>query len=203
MKINRAADVQNPERKLKILAATTKLSCCIYIFSSFLLLSPCSAEQTPLSDDGSTAPARTWKGRTASEKMFFTLGMMNAYAEAVKNKAKILGLGEPLSSEETDELFEYAKQIAHHNGVKIYREPDLLVTDLFPAHITRNKHVILIYLDDTLDNYMAIKADKASLLESGQYKGQARKNIARRFAKLLSYSDDVVEQKLKRNINAE
>jgi catechol 2,3-dioxygenase-like lactoylglutathione lyase family enzyme len=146
---------------------------------------------------------QSWRGRTKSEKMFFTLGMMNAYAESVSNKAKILGLGEPLTAEETDELYDYAKMIAERNKVKIYREPDLLVSDLFPAFLTQNRHVILIYIDDTLDKYLAIKADKEKLVKSGSYKGEARKNIARRFAKLLSYKEDVVEQKLSKKLNAQ
>ena len=140
---------------------------------------------------------------TKEEKMFFTLGMMNAYAESVRHKAKILGLGEPLTAEETDDLYEYAKMIAESNKVKIYREKELLVTDLFPASITKDRHVILIYIDDTLDKYLKIKADKEKLVKTGKYIGEARKNIARRFGKLLSYKNDVVEEKLRKKLNSE
>jgi catechol 2,3-dioxygenase-like lactoylglutathione lyase family enzyme len=146
---------------------------------------------------------KPWRGSSKEEKMFFTLGMMNAYAESVHNKAKILGLGEPLTAEETDDLYEHAKMIAQSNKVKIYREKELLVTDLFPASITKDRHVILIYIDDTLDKYLKIKADKEKLVKSGKYTGDARKNIARRFGKLLSYKDDVVEEKLRKKLNSE
>jgi hypothetical protein len=146
---------------------------------------------------------QSWRGSSKSEKMYFTLGMMNSYAESVSNKAKILGLGEPLSPAQTDALYKYAEMIAQDNKVKLYRETELLVTDLFPAFITKNKHVILIYLDDTLEKYLTIKRDKEKLVKTGKYMGEARKNIARRFGKLLSYQDDVIEAKLNKKLNAE
>ena len=203
MNISNEPEIDRSGKQRVFVKPLLKISCAIYVLLGLSFSLHSQAEQVSAVAGGDSMPEKTWQGRTRSEKMFFTLGMMNAYAESVKNRAKILGLGEPLSSEETDALFEYAKVIARHNQVKIYREPELLVTDLFPAHITRNKHVILIYLDDTLEKYLAIKADKASLVQTGKYEGEARKQIARRFGKLLSYSDASIEQKLQRKLNAE
>ena len=42
--------------------------------------------------------------------------------------------------------------------------------------------------------YLAIKADKAALKAEGKYEGEARKEIARRFGRLLSYPDAVIER---------
>ena len=38
-----------------------------------------------------------------------------------------------------------AVHIARENGVKIFLETDLIVTDLFPDDVARGKHVLLIY----------------------------------------------------------
>ena len=71
----------------------------------------------------------------------------------------------------------------------LYRETDLIVTDLFPADVAKGKHVLLIYKGTTLDEYLALKKRKSELVDSGSYAGEARKDIARQFGKLLSYPD--------------
>ena len=97
---------------------------------------------------------------------------------------------------EMDDVMEDAAVIAERNRVEIWRETDFLVTDLYPADVAEGKHVLLIYTDDTLDKYLALKADKAALVESGNYQGEARKDIARRFGRLLSYPEVVIDDLL-------
>jgi hypothetical protein len=80
----------------------------------------------------------------------------------------------------------------------MWRETDFLVTDLYPADVAAGKHVLLIYTGDTLDRYLAIKADKARLVDKGKYEGAAREEIARRFGRLLSYPDAVIDDLLER-----
>ena len=82
--------------------------------------------------------------------------------------------------------------LLRENDVLMWRETDFLVTDLFPADIADGKHVLLIYTGETLDRYLAIKADKSLLLAEDRYEGQAREEIARRFGKLLSYPEPVI-----------
>ena len=92
-----------------------------------------------------------------------------------------------------------AAVIAERNGVKMWRETDFLVTDLYPADVASDKHVLLIYTGDTLDRYLAIKADKRALQAAGNYHGVAREEIARRFGRLLSYPDTVIDDLLARD----
>ena len=80
----------------------------------------------------------------------------------------------------------------------MWRETDFLVTDLYPADVADGKHVLLIYTGDTLDRYLQIKADKAALVSAGNYEGEAREEIARRFGRLLSYPEPVIDDLLAR-----
>ena len=85
---------------------------------------------------------------------------------------------------------------AERTGIKLYRETDFLVTDLFPASVTEGKHVLLIYLDPIKDEYMALKARKERLLAAQAYEGEARLDIARGMGRLLSYQEDKIDAML-------
>ena len=100
---------------------------------------------------------------------------------------KTLALSAAVTPEEMDVLVDDAEQITLEEGVLLYRETDLIVTDLFPADVAKGKHVLLIYKGTTLNEYLALKKRKSDLVESGSYAGEARRDIARQFGKLLSY----------------
>jgi len=123
----------------------------------------------------------------------YNLGIIGAFAEVVRLGVKTLALSEVLAPADMDDLLPDAEIVAARNGVLLYREDELLVTDLFPADVARGKHVLLIYTGDTLERYLRIKSDKARLVESGSYHGEARRDIARRFGRLLSYPDAAIE----------
>ncbi len=127
----------------------------------------------------------------------FRLGGISSFAEMVRVGVKTLALSAATSPEEMDALVDEAKRIAHEEQVMVYREADLIVTDLFPADVAAGKHVLLIYKGTTLDDYLALKQQKAELVESGNYTGESRKEIARKFGKLLSYPDSMIEEKIK------
>ena len=59
--------------------------------------------------------------------------------------------------------------------------------------------MLLIYTGDTLDQYLAIKADKEELVRNDAYSGSRREDIARRFGRLLSYPDEVIDDLIARN----
>jgi hypothetical protein len=126
----------------------------------------------------------------------YQLGVIGAFSEVVGAGVKKLALSSPMTPEDMDNLMEDAERIARENGVKLFREEDFLVTDLFPGSITEGKHVLLIYLDPVKDEYFEIKAEKAALLEKSEYEGEARREIARKIGRLLSYSEDHIEQML-------
>lgn len=126
----------------------------------------------------------------------YQLGIMGGFSEVVRLGVKTLALSEVMSPEEMDGVMDDAMVIAERNKVEMWRETDFLVTDLFPANVAEGKHVLLIYTGDTLDKYLAIKSDKATLVAAGNYAGEAREDIARRFGHLLSYSDAIIDDLL-------
>ncbi len=127
----------------------------------------------------------------------FRLGGIASFAEMVRVGVKTLALSAATSPEEMDALVDEANRIAREEQVMIYREAELIVTDLFPADVAVGKHVLLIYKGTTLDDYLALKQQKAELVKSGNYSGESRKEIARKFGKLLSYPDSTIEEKIK------
>ena len=132
----------------------------------------------------------------------YQLGVMGGFAEVVKLGVKQLALSEVMTPEEMDGVMDDAMVIAERNHVQMWRETDFLVTDLYPADVAAGKHVLLIYTGDTLDRYLAIKADKAGLVAAGEYEGDARAEIARRFGRLLSYPGSVIDDLLERQSRA-
>jgi hypothetical protein len=121
---------------------------------------------------------------------------MGGFAEVVRLGVKKLALSEVMSPEEMDGVMDDAEVIAIRNEVLIWRVTDFLDTDLKPQDVADGKHVLLIYTGDTLDEYLAIKSDKAALVANNQYEGQAREDIARRFGQLLSYPKEVIDNLL-------
>ena len=132
----------------------------------------------------------------------YQLGVMGGFAEVVKLGVKQLALSEVMSPEEMDDIMDDAMVIAERNQVQMWRETDFLVTDLYPADVAEGKHVLLIYTGDTLDRYLAIKADQAGLVAAGEYEGDDREEIARRFGRLLSYPEAVIDELLERHSSA-
>lgn len=122
----------------------------------------------------------------------YQLGVLGAFAEVVKLGVKTLALGEVMSPAEMDHIMHDAQLVAERNGVLLFRETDLLVTDLYPHDVAQGKHVLLIYTGDTLDKYLELKSDKTRLVENGDYDGAKREEIARRFGRLLSYPKQVI-----------
>ena len=129
----------------------------------------------------------------------FTLGGLSTFAEMVRVGVKTLALSAAVTPEEMDDLVQDAERIAQEEGVMLYRETDLIVTDLFPAEVAEGKHVLLIYKGATLDEYLALKKRKSESVEAGSYTGEARRDIARQFGRLLSYPDANIEELIDKN----
>jgi len=130
----------------------------------------------------------------------FRLGSAAAFAEMVRFGNKKLALSSAVSPEEMEELASDLEKVVSEQGTLVSLETDLIVTDLFPADIAAGKHVMLIYKHETTrDEYLKLKKDKEALLRSGGYSGEARKDIARRFGRLLSYPESTVEEKIRSN----
>jgi hypothetical protein len=135
---------------------------------------------------------------SAIDERSYNLGILGGFSEVVRLGVKTLALSEVMSPEDMDAMMDDAAVIAERNEVLMWRETGFLVTDLYPANVADGKHVLLIYTGDTLDKYLAIKADKAALVAAGTYEGEARQEIARRFGRLLSYPEPVIDDLLAR-----
>ena len=130
----------------------------------------------------------------------FRLGAAAAFAEMVRFGNKTLALSSAVLPEEMTELRDDLEKVIAEQGALATLEPDLIVTDLFPADIAKGKHVLLIYKHETtLEAYRALKKDKEALVRAGTYSGEARKDLARRFGRLLSYPDSTIEDKIQSN----
>ena len=130
------------------------------------------------------------------DRRSYRLGGIGAFSEVVGAGVKKLALSSAMTPEEMDALMDRAKKIADRNRVKLYRETDFLVTDLFPASVTEGKHVLLIYLGPVKDEYMALKAKKEKLIAGNAYEGEARREIAQEMGRLLSYKEEKIDSLL-------
>lgn len=142
-------------------------------------------------------------GTAVSEEEEWTLdtrswnqGTFAVMAEMVDYGIKKLALGAALPPEEMDLVVDDAIQIAERHNVQVYREDDFLVTDLFSAALTEGKHVLFFCHESTFQEYQALKAEKRRLEELGEYEGEVRTEIARRFGRLLSYPEATIEREL-------
>lgn len=133
------------------------------------------------------------------ENIYFHMGVVAAFAEVVNLDVKQIGLSEMFSEEEADKWQPVVEHIAERNGVLSYRESDFLVTDLFSSSRTDGLTLFLIYKNDTLDKYKALKKRKNELISQGKYDKAARREIATGFGKLLDYSDEVIDKLIAQN----
>lgn len=133
------------------------------------------------------------------DEQSYRLGAIGAFGEAVNAGVKQLALSATLTRDEMDAFLPEAEKIAAKNNVLLYREPNLIVTDLFPNDIAKDKEVLLIYQGTTNDQYLQLKADKEKLVAENGYIGREREEIARRFGRMLSYSPRKINQLLSEN----
>lgn len=120
----------------------------------------------------------------------------DVYCEMVANDAKPMALHYPMEKATLDEWWTEFAQIAQRHQVKLYREADFPVSLLFPARLTKNKTVVLIYKGKTLKQYQQWKTDLQ------RYKGNEQSQLealARRFGRLLGYTPQGINQLLQKN----
>lgn len=130
------------------------------------------------------------------DRQSWHIGAVTAMAEMVDYGVKGIALSATLPSDEMDEFIGHAEEAAASYNVPVFRESDFLVTDLFSAALTEGKDVLLICHDSTYQQYLALKSEKQRLVDAGEYVGEARTEIARRFGRLLSYTEAAIEKEL-------
>jgi hypothetical protein len=131
------------------------------------------------------------------DRLSFQLGMINCFVEMVACGVKNLAISPPLSPEEYSFIKDASKRMVRSFGIKSYLEKSLLLTDLQTADFTRGKWSILYYEDEgVLRKYLDLKKKKERLEKEKKYDERARKSISRKFMQLLSYPDEIIEEKL-------
>ena len=131
----------------------------------------------------------------------YRCGVIDCFNEMVRAGLKKIALSHPTDTkEERDQLIGISEKICQQYGNRFYIEDQPLLTDLFPVSMNRGKYNIIYYRDPAdLAEYLSIKADKERLLQSGTYISQERLSIAKRYGKLLSYSDEGILRLIEQN----
>lgn len=129
----------------------------------------------------------------------YELGVIAAFSELINAGVKKLALSAPMNPENMDAFIIEAETIAAKHNVSVFREPELIITDLFPTDIATGRDVLLLYQGTTKDAYLRLKADKEKLVASDAYLGNSRMEIARRFGRMLSYAPQKINQLISQN----
>ena len=61
------------------------------------------------------------------------------------------------------------------------------------------QNIVFYREDKDIEELLAIQQEKNALLNAGNYNGEARKALAVRYGRLLSYSDEAIERYLLSN----
>ena len=130
----------------------------------------------------------------------YKLGAADCFCEMVRAGVKRLALAHPCNTkEERDQYLPYFEKLCGEYGVKLYVEDVPLLTDLFPLSMNRGKFNAIFYQEEAvLQEYLGLKAEKEQALKEGTY-GQKRRDIAWRYGKLLSYTDEGIRRLLEQN----
>ena len=163
---------------------------CIALLACSGLAPSSGPEQKPATPSSSLAPTQKIDRRS------YALGAIAAFSEMVDLGIKKLGFSTTFKPGEVDALIEEAEKIARKHNVKLYRESDLIVTDLFSADIAKDLEVLIIYSGNDIDDYLALKRKKREYTEASRYDTAARREVAFELGKLLSYPDAEIERLL-------
>ena len=114
------------------------------------------------------------------DKFSYHLGAADCFCEMVCAGVKRIALSHPCDTK--DEAF---------------------LTDLFPLSLNQGKVNVIFYQDETvLQEYLGLKAEKEKAIAAGNY-DDCREDIARRYGKLLSYTDEGIKRLLDANSETE
>lgn len=136
---------------------------------------------------------KTWQSALPRfDPYSYYAGMTYAFTEIVAAGVKPLALSPPYTPAEAEVMARPTELIAQKYGIVTYTEPDLLVTNLFPAAVAKGKVVILLAnAQQTLDSYLGLKRQRAAA-GSDRYDPEFEIGLATAFGRLLSYSDEAI-----------
>lgn len=126
-------------------------------------------------------------------------GQVDAFAEMVKSGVKPIALSPPLSSAEMDLFFAEGTRISEKYEIELFREADLIETDLFSDSLIDSKEVLILYKGNSLRSYQALKSEIEVAKSSGTYTGNQKIEFSRRFGRLLGYPVSRINELLAEN----
>ena len=130
----------------------------------------------------------------------YHLGAADCFCEMVRAGVKRIALSHPCDSKDLrDGFLPDFEGLCKKYGVRFYVENEPFLTDLFPVSLNKGKFNVIFYQKDSaLEEYLSLKAEKARAVTEGTY-GEKRENIARKYGKLLSYTDGGIDRLLAAN----
>jgi len=144
------------------------------------------------------------KLKLSIDRLSFQLGMINCFVEMVACGVKKLALSPPLKPEDYAAIEPASKKMVQEFAIHSYLEKNLMITKLQSEEFTRNKWSVLYYKDEKiLTAYQALKNEQKELMKKGLYNDAADRDVSRRFMHLLSYPDEVIEEKLRKTISGQ
>ena len=131
----------------------------------------------------------------------YKLGAADCFCEMVQAGVKKIALAHPCDTrEERDSFHEGYEKLCQEYHVKQYDEDEGFITDLFPVSMNKDRFNVIFYQDDAvLQEYLDLKEEKRQAQENGTYTPEKRLDIAWRYGKLLSYTDEGIQQLLDEN----
>lgn len=135
------------------------------------------------------------------DKFSYKLGAADCFCEMVRAGVKKLALAHPCDSkEERDGFLPEFQKLCEEYGVKLYPEDDAFITDLFPVSMNKGRYNAIFYQEDAvLQAYLGLKEEKRRTQAQGEYTPEKRRDIAWRYGKLLSYTDEGIKRLLAAN----
>ncbi|GMQ26374.1 hypothetical protein Aoki45_30560 [Algoriphagus sp. oki45] len=126
-------------------------------------------------------------------------GQIESFAEMVKAGVKPIAISPPLSKAEMDLFMPEVERISGKYGISFLRESELIETDLFPAQVVNDLEVILFFKEPSGKAYQDLKSEIESLKADGSYTGTKRRELSRRFGRLLGYPVAYINELLAEN----
>ena len=138
------------------------------------------------------------------DKFSYQLGAADCFCEMVRAGVKKIALSHPCDTkEERDSFLPEFDKLCEKYGVCYYVENESFLTDLFPLSLNWDKFNVIFYQDETvLREYLDLKAEKEKAVAAGNY-ANCREDIAWRYGKLLSYTDEGIQRLLDANSDKE
>lgn len=135
------------------------------------------------------------------DKFSYKLGAADCFCEMVRAGVKKLALAHPCDTrEERDSFLPEFEKLCGEYGVSMYCEDEGFLTDLFPVSMNQNRFNVIFYQEESvLREYLDLKAEKEQAQKNGAYTPEKRRDIAWRYGKLLSYTDEGIERLLRGN----